>query len=655
MERQVFEDTAIARLMNEKLVCIKVDREERPDIDRVYMTAVQAMTGSGGWPMSVFMTPDRQPFFGATYIPPRAQFNRPGFPDLVNRIDELWRTDRGKIFESGKQVTNMLISHSSSLTAAQIQESISDTAFQLFQQHFDSTYGGFGSGTKFPRPAVFNFLLRYYHRTGNEKALHITLATLRAMANGGVYDHIGGGFHRYSVDGQWRVPHFEKMLYDQAQLVISYLEAYQITHDEEFAITAKNVLGYVQRNLRDKNGGFYSAEDAESAFGALHPHEKEEGVFYLWTKQEIEQVLDPDEAAIFNYAYGVEETGNALHDPMNVFLGKNILYKKHTLKELSEHFNIPFEKVQQVIADATAKLFSVREQRPRPHLDDKIITAWNGLMISAYAKAYQILGKKHFLAIAEQAARFIMTNVHDSSTHQLYRRYRDGESKFEGGLQDYSFLCQGLLDLYEASFDIHWLEQAIDLTQRQITLFWDSANGGFFDASGTDSTLLIRTKEDYDGAEPTGNSIAALNLFRLSHITDTKEWHAMAEKTIEVFGARLNQFPEGLPQMLVAYAWNRSTPKEIIIAGQKDTPATNALLQEIHSRFIPEKLMLLADGAEGQRALEKFLPFIKDIKRLNGTATAYVCENYACQLPVSAPKDLAPLLENDVTTTLLRP
>jgi uncharacterized protein YyaL (SSP411 family) len=646
MEREVFEDTAIARLMNEKLVCIKVDREERPDIDRVYMTAVQAITGSGGWPMSVFMTPDRKPFFGGTYIPPRAQYGRPGFPDLVKRIDELWHNERSKLLESSEQITEMLKAHADTSVSTTLNDSVLHAAYHQFLNHYDSSFSGFGTAPKFPRPVAFNFLLRYYGRTGEDSALRMTLATLRAMTNGGMYDHIGGGFHRYSVDAQWRVPHFEKMLYDQAQLAVSYLEAYQISHDEIFARTARNILDYVVRNLRDHQGGFYSAEDAESALDKSHPEEKEEGTFYLWTASEIDHYLDNEQASVVKYYYGVEDSGNALHDPQHVFIGKNILYVAHTIEEAASTFKKSPEEIASLLSSARTKLFEEREKRPRPHLDDKIITAWNGLMISAFAKAYQVLDDKAYLDVAVRAAQFIESKLYNPQTRHLYRRYRDGDARFEGGLQDYAFLTQGFLDLYESSFDIHWLDQAINLTTSQIELFRDNTSGGFFDISGHDTTILIKTKEDYDGAEPTGNSVAALNLLRLSQMTDNKEWRELADKSIATFGARLQQYPEVAPQMLAALEWSLSTPKEIIIAGNAASDDTKSLLKEIYHRYLPNKVVLLLDTETSRKRITQFLPFAENMRKLEGKATAYICENYACQLPTSDHSAVGQLLNN---------
>jgi hypothetical protein len=646
MEREVFEDTAIAALMNEKLVCIKVDREERPDIDRVYMTAVQAITGSGGWPMSVFMTPDRKPFYGGTYIPPKAQYGRPGFPDLVRRIDDLWRNERPKLVESSQQITGMLVAQESSAAHARLDDAVLHGAYDRYVQSFDSSYGGFNGAPKFPRPVSLNFLFRYYARTGKAPALQMTLTTLRAMANGGMYDHIGGGFHRYSVDAEWRVPHFEKMLYDQAQLVVSYLEAFQASQDGTYAAVARDVLAYTLQNLRSPQGGFYSAEDAESALDPAFPGNKEEGAYYLWTGAEIRSQLDKGAADIFEYHYGVEDTGNALHDPMNVFAGKNILYVAHPVEQTAMHFKKSPVEITAILAQARLKLDEERLKRPRPQLDDKIITAWNGLMISAFAKAHQVLKDENYLEAARNAARFVMSKLYNTQTGQLLRRYRDGDARFEGGLQDYAFVVQGLLDLYEASFDLQWLESAVGLTKKQVELFWDPVNGGFFDITGNDPTILLKTKEDYDGAEPTGNSITALNLLRLSQMTDNKEWRSLAERTISIVGNRASAHPEIAPQMLVALEWSLSTPKEIIIAGSRASRDTRTLIDEVHSRFIPDKILLLVDSGIPGDSITRFLPFTSEMKMLDGRATFYLCENYACRLPTSDPSVVAQLLEN---------
>ena len=643
MEREVFENETIAQIMNKKMVNIKVDREERPDVDRVYMSALVATTGQGGWPMSIFLTPDLKPFYTATYIRPIEHHGKPGFPDLVDRISSIWKNEREKILTSSEQISEHLRLSSINDNSSTVDESITHRAYDYFLESYDPENGGFGGAPKFPRSSVFNFLLRYYNRTGNGSSLKIVLNTLRAMARGGMYDQIGGGFHRYSVDEQWRVPHFEKMLYDQAQLAISYLETYQITKDEELLTTAKGILDYVLIKLHHKDGGFYSAEDAESISDPSKPQEKEEGAFYVWTKSAFESILGKENEEIFNYYFGVEDEGNALEDHLNVFYGQNILYAAHNIDDTAHKFNKSPDELSRLLLAVKHKLYLEREKRPHPHLDDKIITAWNGLMISAFAKAYQILEYDVYRETAETAANFIMKNLYDSKTQMLYRRYRDGDARFDGGLQDYAFMIQGLIDLYETNFDFQWLEYAISLTAKQIELFWDRDAGGFYDTAGNDPSILVRTKDDYDGAEPTGNSIAALNLHKLSQTTNNKNWREMAETTMQSFGARLNQMPEALPQMLVAFNWQLTTPKEIIIVGNRNAEDTKVMLREIRKHFQPNKITLLVDD-DSRSKLVTYLPFVENMIMIDGKATAYICQNYTCQLPTNDVRKIAELM-----------
>lgn len=640
MERQVFEDTAIARLMNEHLVCIKVDREERPDIDRVYMAALQAMTGSGGWPMSLFLTEDLNPFYAATYIPPRPTGGRPGFPDLVLRIADLWRNDREKIVESGEQIAELLRVPSPAPDTGALSDSTLRTAYRRFLGSYDQEHGGFGTAPKFPRPSALNFLLRYYQSSRDDKALEIVLGTLRAMASGGIHDHLGGGFHRYSVDEAWRVPHFEKMLYDQAQLAVCYLEAYQITRDSSFADVAKDILGYVSRVLRSPNGGFFSAEDAESTPEGSPPGEKEEGAFYLWTAEQVDSVLGAADAAIVEYHLGVRAEGNVTEDPQGAFASRNILYEEHPPEQTAAVFSLNPDSCRESLHQFRKKLFDAREHRPRPHLDDKILASWNGLMISAYAKAARILDDPRYLEMASSAARFVTTTMVNPGDGTLYRRYRDGEARFSGNLEDYACVASGLIDLYEACFDLHWLDEAVALTSKQIEIFRDRNNGGFFDAPGTDPTVIVRTKEEYDGAEPTGNSVAALNLLRLASYAGREEWRGLAEGTIASFGSRLDSMPEALPQMLAALIMDLSPPTEIVIAGSPEADDTRAALREVHSHFLPNAVLFLADAGPGQRKLASMLPFIGGMGMLNHAATMFLCENFSCRLPTSDPGEI---------------
>ena len=650
MEREVFENDSIAALMNEFVVSIKVDREERPDVDRVYMAALQAMTGGGGWPMSLFLTADLKPFYAATYIPAAAKYGRPGFPELLTSIHETWATDRSQI----NQISQQLGEYLKKIADPEVQltppgELALERGFDAFARSYDPSDAGFGGAPKFPRPVSLNFLLRYYSRTGERKALEMSLETLKRMAAGGMYDHIGGGFHRYSTDKQWHVPHFEKMLYDQAQLVISYLEAYQITHDRFYADVARDILAYVQRNMTHADGRFYSAEDAESAVDPANPDEKEEGAFYTWTKSEIEGLLPPQEAKVFNYYYGVKDNGNVQSDPHQEFVGENILFVAHTPAETGKQVHFSAGDVTDILAKSRAKLFYAREARPRPHLDDKVLVSWNGLMISAFARAHQILGDEKYLKSAEKASQFVLDNLYNSKKKELLRRYRDGEARFDAHLEDYAFFIQGLLDLYEASLNIGWLNTAIILTEQQNKIFYDKDQGGFYDISGKDKSILTRTKEWYDGAEPAGNAIGILNLLRLSQMTDNREWRGMADKSLSYFGARMLQSPSTMAQFLVAVDFSLTKPKQIIIAGRPNTPSIRKLLEEVHSRFIPNKIILLADGGAGQKTLASYLPFIQSVRMIDNKATAYICENYACDLPTSDLAVIARLLEKQPT------
>jgi len=638
MERESFEKADIAKIMNEYFVCIKVDREERPDVDKVYMTAVQAMTGSGGWPMSVWLTPGLQPFFAGTYFPPDSRYGRPGFPDLLKRLHAAWMEQREQVLKSSEDIIKALKEHTAMAANADsmvLFSPILRTAYSQFYSSYDERLGGFGNAPKFPRSVTLNFLLRYYARTNEKGALEMTLVTLRKMWAGGMYDHLGGGFHRYSVDAYWRVPHFEKMIYDQAQLAWSYLEAYQITQDAFFAKVAREILDYVLRDMTHPEGGFYSAEDADSAPDAAHPEEKEEGAFYLWRKPQIENLLGRENAEIFNYGFGVSDSGNTINDPHGDFRDGNVLYAAYAVAEAARRFKKTEAEITTILNEGKQKLFAQRKTRPRPHLDDKIITAWNGLMISAFARAAQVLDEPKYLQAAERAADFVLSKLYNTQTKTLVRRYRDGEAKFPAHLDDYAFLALGLSDLYEASFSIKWLETAVALTETQNRLFWDKQDGGFYDTSGEDETILLRTKEDYDGAEPSANSIAVLNLLRLSQMLDKKEWWEMAEKTLRLFGSRLQSIPHAMPQMLVAVDFSLDKPKQIIIAGKPNAPDTRAMLRAVHERFIPNKILLMADGQEGQAYLGERLPFVKSMTPLEGKATAYVCENYTCQLPTT--------------------
>ncbi|MBA2243137.1 MAG: thioredoxin domain-containing protein [Chthoniobacterales bacterium] len=500
---------------------------------------------------------------------------------------------------------------------------------------------------------VLNFLLRLYARepesTTGKHALEMTLFTLRKMAAGGMHDHLGGGFSRYSVDQFWHVPHFEKMLYDQAQLAIAYLDAFQITRDVRFEKTARDVLDYVRRDMTAPEGGFYSAEDADSevvtGIDAPGHNRKAEGAFYVWTKAEIDVALG-EVADLFSFHYGVEANGNAPAgaDPHGEFVGKNILIERHTVAETSRHFGKGENEVAEILERTRQTLFALRAKRPRPHLDDKIIAAWNGLMISAFSRGAQVLGDAIYLAVAENAATCLRTHLYDGASKTLVRNYRQGRSAVAGFADDYAFVIQGLLDLYEASFEIEWLKFALDLQETQDGLFYDAENGGYFSGSGLDPSILLRMKEDNDGAEPAASSVSALNLLRLAQIRGNGDFRQRAEETMAAFGGTLTRIPSAMPQMLVALDFSASKPRQIVIAGPRDSAATRALLREVHAHFAPVKVSLLADGAEGSAFLEEKLEALRGMKPMNGKSVAYVCENFACQAPVSDAASLGKLL-----------
>lgn len=646
MEHESFENPDIAAILNSHFVCIKVDREERPDIDRIYMTYVQAATGGGGWPMTVWLTPDLKPFAGGTYFPPEDRRGRAGLKNVLEKIASAWRTDHGGIIASADLATSRLMEWTASRADAgsKLAKSLLDKAYRQIKASYEPRYGGFGDAPKFPRPVTLNFMLRFHKTTGTEDALDMCLFTLRKMADGGIHDHIGGGFHRYSVDGSWHVPHFEKMLYDQAQIAISCLEAYQITHDKAFSDVARDTLDYVLRDMTGPEGQFYSAEDADSPVPGS-PEESAEGAFYVWEEREIVDALGAEAAEVFGYCYGVEQGGNVQGDHQGGFLNKNILISRHSVDDAATRFGKSPDQIGGMIADSRMKLREVRSRRPRPFLDDKTLTAWNGLMISAFARAAQVLDEPRYAAVAQRAALFIESNLWDGKNGKLLRRHRKGETAINGFADDYAFLIQGLIDLYEACFDVKWLEWAIDLQKKQDALFWDSRDGGYFSTCGDDLSVLLRMKEDYDGAEPSPNSVAALNLLRLSQMTGDGKLRDQAEAIFAANAGSMRTSPSAMPQMLVAYCLYQDKPSQIIVAGRAEAQDTRALLCVVHSVFMPNKIVLLADGGVGQATLAKHMELMRKIDMIDGKAAAYVCENYVCQLPATEPSTLAGILE----------
>ena len=671
MAHESFESEEVAAIMNREFVNIKVDREERPDVDRVYMTFVQATTGGGGWPMSVWLTPDLKPFVGGTYFPPEERYGQPGFKKVLERIATAWKENHENILEQGgKIVAALQESQSAAKGEAQIDAATLEAAYRQIDRSYDPKEGGFGNAPKFPRPVTFNFLTRFYARDpksdSGKQALEMALLTLRKMAAGGMHDHIGGGFHRYSVDRYWHVPHFEKMLYDQAQLAVAYLDAFQITRDTQYESVVRGVLDYVARDMTSKEGGFFSAEDADSpvvaGIGDPGHGKTAEGAFYVWTKKEIDEALG-DAAEIFDFHYGVQTHGNAPEgsDPHDEFRGKNILIARHTISQTTQRFRstgiLPVgpagvspadseseQAVRDLLKQSREKLLAIRVKRPRPHLDDKIIAAWNGLMISAYARAAQVLDDSRYLEIATRAANFLRRNLYEQKSKLLYRNYREGRSDIEGFADDYAFVIKALLDLYEASFDIEWLKLAVQLQETQDRLFFDEKNGGYFSTSGKDASVFLRMKDDNDGAEPAASSVAALNLLRLSQVRDDPQLTERARKTIDAFAATLSHFPSAMPQMLVALDFSLSKPRQIVIAGKKDAPETKALLKEVRRHFLPKTILLLADGSDGQKFLGEKNEAIRAMATVEGKSAAYVCENFTCKAPVTDPKALSELV-----------
>jgi uncharacterized protein YyaL (SSP411 family) len=648
MAHESFEDDATAAIMNREFVNIKVDREERPDVDRVYMTFVQATTGSGGWPMSVWVTPDLKPFVGGTYFPPEDRYGQPAFKKVLERIAATWKEKHQQITEQGAKIVDVLREAQVSRmeARARIDDQVFHNAYKQLEQSYDPHQGGFSVAPKFPRPVAFNFLTRFYARDPNnadgEHALEMTLFTLRKMAAGGIHDHIGGGFHRYSVDHWWHVPHFEKMLYDQAQFATAFVDAFQITQDRQYAGVARDILDYVDRDMTSKNGGFFSAEDADSPVSS---HESKEGAFYVWTEKEIDDALG-EEASIFKYHYGVQPHGNAPEgsDPQDEFRGKNILIQRYSVPETAKKFEKSEDEVRQSLTRSEKKLLSIRSKRPRPHLDDKIIAGWNGLMISAYARAAAVLDEPRYLESAIRAAQFVRTNLYDPKEKLLYRSYRNGRGNIEAFADDYAFLIQGMLDLYETSFDVQSLKFAVELQETEDRLFFDANSGGYFSTSGTDKSVVLRMKDDNDSAEPAASSVSALNLRRLAEMTNRDEFRARAQKTIEAFAPTLTHFASAMPQMLVALDFSLTKPRQIVIAGKIDNLNTRTLLTEVRRHFLPTTILLLADGGEGQKYLGERNEAIRAMSIIDGKPTAYVCENFTCKAPATEAKALAKLL-----------
>lgn len=625
MEKESFEDDEVASLMNDVFVSIKVDREERPDIDSIYMALCQAMTGSGGWPLNLILTQDRRPFHALTYIPKESRFGRVGMLDLIPQIKQLWKSKRDLLETAAYRNLNALEVTGSS-AGEKPGVDILHQAYEHILGMFDEEHGGFGHAPKFPAPHNLMFLLRYWKRTGDKMALMMVEKTLSSMRNGGIYDHIGFGFHRYSVDSTWLIPHFEKMLYDQAMLAMAYIEAYQATGKEEYKKTCNGIFTYVMRDMTSSGGGFYSGEDADS--------EGEEGKFYLWTENEIRQVLGDKENEYIKKIFNVKEKGNFPDGNR-----RNILYLSKPVFEVAD---VTAVKLDRSIESSRDKLFTAREKRIHPGKDDKILTDWNGLMIAALAKASQAFDEPGYSKAAEKAADFILSRMRKEKS-LLYHRYRDGEAAISGFLDDYSFFIWGLLELYEATFDIHYLKAAIELNEDLLTHFWDNRTGGFFITSDDAENILIRKKDIYDGAVPSGNSVSMLNLIRLGKIKADPELERKAEAIGQAFSGVIELAPAGYAMFMSSLDFALGPSYEIVIAGDLQADDTKEMLKALRKEFIPNKVVIFRPDEKSE--ISSISDYTRNLQSRKGKATAYVCRNFSCILPVTEPGKMLELLK----------
>ena len=622
MERESFADEALAAVLNAHFVSIKVDREERPDVDKVYLTFVQATSGQGGWPLTVFLTPDLKPFYGGTYFPPDGRHGRPGLRAVLRQIQQLWQTRRSALLESAQE-THQRLARSLERSPAPdvtLSSALLDEAAAALKQDYDPVHGGFGDAPKFPRPSQPAFLLEHGVRHGDREAIDMVLHTCHRMADGGIHDQLSGGFARYSVDAQWRVPHFEKMLYDNAQLAQLYLDAYRVSGDARHARVARRTLDYVLRDLTHSEGGFYSAEDADS--------EGKEGKFYCWTRSELAQLLTPEEFGVAARYYGVTEHGNFVdHSDPNPLPGQNVLSVSDP--ELSQNEAAWLESAQ-------SKLLAARSRRVRPHLDDKVLASWNGLMLGALARAYGALGDLAYLDAARKNLAFLQRTLWDLGSRTLYHRWRQGQRDAVQLLDAYAFLLSGVIDLYEVTVDPPALEFAVALADTMLAKFRDTDAGGFWLSPAGSRDLILRLKQDYDGAEPSGNSVAALSLLRLSTITDRDDFRDAAEQTLRSFADRMRRSPQAVPHLLLALASWQNAPRQVVLAGDPAHPSFPALLQEIHRSYEPDLVVL---GTRGPVA-----SFARTLPVTDEQPTAFLCTGTACQPPAHSPDELRRLL-----------
>jgi len=634
MEHESFEDEEVAALMNDAFICIKVDREERPDIDQVYMAVCQAITGSGGWPLTIIMTPEKKPFFAATYLPRQSNSQRIGMLDLAPRIKEAWKTQPDQIKHSTERILSFLQENAAGQAGDELHDSLLQKAFDQLAARFDAQYGGFGSEPKFPSPHNLTFLLRHAHRTGNAKAMEMVEITLRQMRLGGIFDHVGFGFHRYATDRVWLLPHFEKMLYDQAMLSMAYTEAYLATGKAEYAQTVREILTYVSRDMTSPEGGFYSAEDADS--------DGEEGLFYFWRPEELTEILGAEDAAFFIEIFNVEKGGNFADQATQQRTGDSILHLKSSLAAIALEKKVELPELQARWENARRRLFNAREKRIHPLKDDKILTDWNGLMIAAFAKAGAALNEQAYTTTAQNAARFILSELR-LANGLLLKRYRNGNAGLPAHADDYAFMIWGLLELYEATFEVKYLQEAVALNEILLANFWDHENGGlFFSADSLNKDLLVRNKESYDGAIPSANSVHALNLIRLSRITGNENFEQKALQIGAAFSKQVTNAPGNHTQMMSALDFWSGKSYEVVIVGKPGAKDSEDMIHALRQTFKPNKIVLFKPTDQDNSELTKLAPFIKHQASIAGKATAFICYNFACKAPTT---ELSVMLE----------
>ena len=633
MEKESFEDIEVAELMNREVIAVKVDREERPDLDNVYMTVCQILTGNGGWPLTIFMTPDKVPFFAGTYIPKNTRFGRMGLMELIPRVKDVWQNRKNEVLASAERIQDALKSVDTLAPGQKPDESVLDKAYRELEGRFDNEFGGFGNAPKFPGAHNLLFLLRYWKRTGNKKAIEMVEKTLLNMRRGGIYDHIGFGFHRYSTDREWLLPHFEKMLYDQAMLTIAYIETYQATGKSEYGSTAKEIFTYVLRDMTSPEGGFYSALDADS--------EGEEGRFYVWKERELRKIIGSGADPFIEF-FNIQKEGNFKEEATGKATGENILYVSKPVGQIAKELDIPLFELEEKLSQTGKLLFEEREKRVHPCRDDKILTDWNGLMIAAFSLGSKAFDDRKYADAAKKSADFILNKMYKKDGTLLHR-YREKESAIEGNADDYAFLIWGLTELYEATFEVKYLKHAIELNDYFITHFRDSKRGGFFFTPDNGEDLLVRKREIYDGAIPSGNSVAMLNLIRLARITGRTDLEKHAEETGAAFSDAAGRMPSAHTFMMCALEFVSGPSCEVVITGSEGSDDAVEMLKALHKKYFPDMVIVFRPGVKNTE-IDLLAPYLKDYKSMSSRATAYVCRNNACSAPVMSPEEMLDLI-----------